>query len=74
MSSLIPKTKFILDENVRIELFKFLQIQGIGAESSLKGVSDSHIASLSKKGKKVLVTNDADFAEYSNDKKTSPNL
>lgn len=68
MSSLTPKTKFLLDENVRTELFKLLQAKGLDAESSPKGISDSQIASLSKKGRKVLVTNDADFAEYSNDK------
>lgn len=68
MSSLTPKTKFLLDENVRIELFKFLQTRGLDAEFSPKGISDSQIASLSKKERKVLITNDADFAEYSNDK------
>ena|SRR3989338_9894599 len=62
-----PKFKFLLDENVRIDLYKFLQSNGFDIKAAPKGTSDSSLASLSKTEKRILVTNDEDFAEYSND-------
>ena len=54
--------KFLLDENVRIELFLFPKSKGVDAKLVSKGSSDEKIASLSKTEERVLVTNDADFA------------
>lgn len=63
-----PKFKFLLDENVRIDLYKFLQSSGFDIKAGPKGAPDSHLASLSKTEKRIFVTNDEDFAQYTNDK------
>ena len=63
-----PKFKFLLDENVRIDLYKFLQSNGFDIKVAPKGASDSFLASLSKTEKRILITNDEDFADYSDDK------
>lgn len=65
MSSSIPNLKFLLDENVTAELAKFLQSQGLSVKSAPKTSPDSHLALLSKTEKRILVTNDEDFADYS---------
>lgn len=57
MSSLTPKPKFLLDENVRADLAKFLQSQGLDVKQTPKTSTDSHLASLSKREKRILVTN-----------------
>lgn len=62
-STLLPK--FLLDENVREELFRFLKAKGVEVRRSPKGATNGIIASLSKKNGWVLVTNDSDFAYYS---------
>lgn len=67
MSSLTPKPKFLLDENVRADLAKFLQSQGLDVKHAPKASPDSHLVSLSKTEKRILVTNDEDFAQYTND-------
>lgn len=54
--------KFLLDENVRIELSSFLESKGVDVKLVPKGSSDEKVASLSKSERRVLVTNDADFA------------
>lgn len=54
--------KFLLDENVRIELFSLLESKGFDVRLVPKGSSDEKVASLSKSEGRVLVTNDADFA------------
>ncbi|MBU4321518.1 MAG: DUF5615 family PIN-like protein [Nitrospinae bacterium] len=59
------KFKFLLDENVRIELYKFLKAKGVDAVFASKGLSDEKLAKLSLKEERILVTNDGDFAEYS---------
>ncbi len=59
------KFKFLLDENVRIELYKSLRTKGVDVVLASKGVSDEKLAKLSLKEERVLVTNDKDFAEYS---------
>lgn len=64
MSSSIPRPKFLLDENVRVELVKFLKSQGFDVKLAPKAAPDLLLASLSKKEKRILVTNDEDFVEY----------
>ena len=68
MSSSTQLPKFLLDENVRIELFNFLKRRGIDVKLPPKSVPDSAVALLSKREQRVLVTNDEDFCEYSKDK------
>ena len=62
------KVKFLLDENVRIELAKFLKSQNFDTTLATKSTSDSTLASTSKGQKRILVTNDQDFADCSRDK------
>ena len=57
----------MLDENVRIELSRFLVSQGFDVKLSQKGSSDAYVASLSLKEKRILVTNDEDFSGYTHD-------
>ncbi len=64
MSSSIRKTQFLLDENVRKELFPFLQKMEFSARIAPKGASDETLAQISIKEKRVIVTNDEDFSEY----------
>lgn len=64
MSSSIRKTQFLLDENVRKELFPFLQKMELSVRIAPKGASDETLAQISIKEKRVIVTNDEDFSEY----------
>ncbi|MCB4756838.1 MAG: DUF5615 family PIN-like protein [Elusimicrobia bacterium] len=64
MSSSTHSPRFLLDENVRIELSRFLDSQGFDVKLAPKSSSDSLIASFSDKEKRVLVTNDEDFCAY----------
>jgi len=62
---MLPSTsalKFLLDENVRIELSSFLKSKGFDVSLVSKGSTDREVASLSKREGRALVTNDADFA------------
>ncbi|MCL4353049.1 DUF5615 family PIN-like protein [Patescibacteria group bacterium] len=65
MSSSTHKPQFLLDENVRKELFTFLKEMGIPVRVAPKGASDETLAKISYKEKCVIITNDADFSEYS---------
>lgn len=56
--------KFLLDENVRIELYRYLNSEGFDVQYAPKSTKDSKIALISKQEKRILVTNDADFIEY----------
>lgn len=67
MPSSIPIHKFLLDENVRIELFKLLKNLGLDVMYVPNGTSDKRIAEFSKTKKQILVTNDTDFEDYSKD-------
>lgn len=58
---------FLLDENVRAELFRFLKIQNIDAKLLPKGTTDLNLAAVSKKEKRILITNDDDFTWYRKD-------
>ena|ERR1035437_8015147 len=62
MSSSTRLIRFLLDENVRIELGKDLRSQGFNCKFAAKGSSDRVLAELSKKEQRILVTNDADFS------------
>lgn len=64
------RPKFLLDENVRIELFHFLSGEGYDIRISPKGITDQKVAFICKKEHLVLVTNDSDFTDpelYSRD-------
>src|SRR3989344_4338431 len=61
------KDRFLLDENVRAELGRFLREKGCDVKIAQKGSSDTVLAQLSLEEKRVFVTNDADFTEYSKD-------
>lgn len=67
MSLSIPNHKFLLDENVRIELFNFLTNVGFDVKLVPKSAPDRKIASVSIKERRVIVTNDEDFWKYSQD-------
>ena len=57
----IPIHKFLLDENVKIKLFKLLKSQGFDVKLSPKSASDKKVAAISGKESRILVTNDEDF-------------
>lgn len=68
MSLSTPVPKFLLDENVRAELARFLLSRGFNVALAPKSAPDSKLASISKVQKRILVTNDWDFTEYTNDR------
>lgn len=59
-----PNHKFLLDENVKIALAKFLKDHRFDIKFVPKGTTDSNLASISRKEKHILVTNDTDFQWY----------
>ena len=59
--------KFLVDENVRRELYRFLQGQGYDVKLASKGSSDGALAKVSLEERRVFVTNDAGFTEYTKD-------
>lgn len=65
MSLSIPTLKFLLDENVRIELFRYLKAKSFTVKLLPKSTSDSKLANLSKVERFIIVTNDEDFTDYS---------
>ena len=67
MSSSTLNHKFLLDENVRVELARFLKQKRFDVKLAAKSVPDSHHASISKKQRRILVTNDEDFTHYTSD-------
>lgn len=56
--------KFLLDENVRIELSRFLKDQSFDFKVAAKGAVDKQLAEISKKEKRILITNDENFQWY----------
>lgn len=62
-SSFPSRLKFLIDENVRIELSLFLKREGYNVKTIPKGSSDTQVAFLSKSEKRILVTNDVDFTD-----------
>lgn len=63
MSLLQSKLKFLLDENVHIELYKFLKQNSFDVKQVPKGISDQKALHLSNLELRILVTNDFDFAD-----------
>lgn len=53
--------KFLLDENVKSRVGKFLELDGFDVVAAPKGFSDNKLADISKSEGRVLVTNDSDF-------------
>ena len=60
--------KFLIDENVRHGLYQFLKRKSIDVKLVVKGSSDKELARISKSEKRILITNDEDFSEYTKDK------
>jgi len=58
------KSKFLLDENVRIELAEFLKTTGTDAVRVPKGLKNGQIAALSVREGRIVVTNDEDFTAF----------
>ena len=67
MSLSTPSLKFLLDENVHAGLYKFLRKKSIDVVPVPRAISDEQIALISKKEKRILITNDEDFTEYRQD-------
>lgn len=67
MPSSTPAHKFLLDENVRIELLRFLKKSDFDVKLVPKQATDKNLALLSKSEKRILVTNDRDFTGYSSE-------
>lgn len=63
----IPSHKFLLDENVKKALLRLLKSNVFDVKLALKGSTDTEIARISKKEKRILVTNDEDFQWYTKD-------
>src|SRR3989338_3642422 len=61
MPSSIFTKKFLLDENVRQDLYHFLRSQHIDTRFVSKSASDRTIQEVSLREKRILVTNDNDF-------------
>ena len=57
------KLKFLLDENVKKELLRFLKQQEFDVIFKPKGLSNGKLAELSKSEQRVFVTNDWDFTD-----------
>ena len=55
--------RFLLDENVKKELLKFLNSAGYDSTFKPKGLANGELAAFSKSEKRVLVTNDFHFAD-----------
>ncbi len=67
MSSSTLNHKFLIDENVRVELSRLLKQNKFDVKLVKKSVPDSHIASISKKQSLIFVTNDEDFTNCTKD-------
>ncbi len=57
------EVKFLLDENVKKELLKFLKEEGFDVVLKPKGSLDSMLAEYSKSEQRVLITNDKHFQD-----------
>lgn len=58
------KPKFLLDENVRRELYDWLKHREIDVRRAPKGAANGELAQHSLREGRVLVTNDEDFTKY----------
>ena len=59
----LSKLKFLLDENIRVELYKFLKKAGIDVILISKGSVNGNLTRLSLAQERTVVTNDEDFAK-----------
>lgn len=64
MPSSTPVLKFLLDENVKQTLLRFIKSRGLDVKLHSKGAKDSVLAHISKQEKRILITNDWDFEWY----------
>ena len=55
--------KFLLDENVKIRVGRFLESEGFDVIFAPKRFSDGKLADISKAEGRILVTNDSDFTD-----------
>ena len=62
MSSSTP-TRFLLDENVKVELAEFLSERGVDFKNAKKASEDRTLASISIAEGRSIVTNDSDFSK-----------
>jgi len=67
MSSSTLNLRFLLDENVKLALSRFLTEKGFVVKRAAKGTPDKKLAEISKKEQLILVINDKDFSEYTKD-------
>jgi predicted nuclease of predicted toxin-antitoxin system len=68
MSSSTPVTpRFLLDENVRVELDALLKEAGLAVKRLAKGAPDRSLMAASREQQLVVVTNDEDFSSLSAD-------
>lgn len=59
------KPKFLLDENVKVELLRYLEQQGFDVVLKSRGTVNGKLGEFSKKEKRVLITNDRHFSDAS---------
>lgn len=57
--------KFLVDENVKIILLRFLESEGFDTKFVPKTAADLKVASISKEEERIIITNDQDFQWYS---------
>jgi predicted nuclease of predicted toxin-antitoxin system len=62
------KFKFLLDENVHVELYRFLEREEVDVKVGEKGLKNGELAQLCLRERRIFVTNDQDFTNYSKDK------
>lgn len=65
MSSLAPhpKVKFLLDENVKRELYEFIKFKDFDVILAPKELSNGKLAEMSKSEGRVLISNDSHFSD-----------
>ena len=61
MPSSTPSRRFLLDENVRVELAGWLRAHRFDITRAPRSTPDARLAAQSKKERRILVTNDEDF-------------
>ena len=61
MPSSTPSRRFLLDENVRVELAGWLRARRFDVTRAPRSISDFLLAAWSKRERRILVTNDEDF-------------
>lgn len=59
------KAKFLLDENVIVELLNFLKSKKYDVITASKGFTNGKLAAMSIHEKRILVTNDRHFTNHS---------